>query len=197
MKDQADEAPLPAEVMEALERDGALVDDQELRLRRVMVALAELLDAERVGLYLHDPRLNRAWLKASSDHGNLDLPLRRSVVGEVIVTGRPVMVPDMSARDGIHKDVALVTGFQILNCLCVPVVGDSGRQVVGAIEAVNKVGGSFAPSDQRLLLRVVPHLRAVVNKWYVDQYHRHGAGLRRDPVSGFVRWIKRRVGNSA
>jgi len=79
------------------------------------------------------------------------LPLSRGVIGFVARTGRTLRLRDAYNDPRFDPSVDRYTGYRTRSVLCVPVI-DAGGEVLGAIEAINKLGeGSFSPDDERRL----------------------------------------------
>lgn len=82
----------------------------------------------------------------------LRLPLGCGVVGWVVEHGEPALVADTRADPRFYEEVDRRSGFQSRSILCAPL--KKGDRVIGAIEALNKLEGSFTENDLRLLIGV-------------------------------------------
>ncbi len=79
----------------------------------------------------------------------LRLPPEVGVAGWVAQTGQSAIIPHAAQDERFFPDVDLITGFTTHSILCVPLkIKD---QVIGAIEMINKVAGSFNQHDLELL----------------------------------------------
>lgn len=134
--------------------------------------IPRVLDAERCSVFIHDPTNGKVWLKAGtgvSERG-IEVPVKDSIVGNVIASGRPVIAMDLVGRDGIHKSVDTTTGFRTREVLCVPIHSKDRTRVSGAIEVLNKRdGGRFSEQDQAFLEEVVEHFQSVVESIFLGQ----------------------------
>ncbi len=133
----------------------------------------KLLDAERCSIFISDPESRKVWLKAGTglqEHG-IEVSTKGSVVGEVIETGKTVMLEDMASRDGgAHLATDQDTGFVTRNILCVPILDPSLGEAVGAIEVLNKHGDeAFTAGDAEMLCELATQIQARVSRIYFDQ----------------------------
>ena len=147
--------------------------EQRILLGAIVDVLPKAMQADRCSIFIHDPGHDRAWLQCGTGlaEKELDIPLRGSISGEVMVTGRSVMVPDMRVRPGVHTDIDAMTGYDTRSVLCAPITDSSGRKVRGTIQLINKLDGkAFTRADQEVLEQVTVGLRKAVRTVYVAQF---------------------------
>jgi len=129
-------------------------------------------DAERCSVFIHDPEKGNVWLKAGTgvaEH-QIEVPKEGSVVGKVISSGEPVIVTDLNAKEGVHKEVDHETGFVTRNILCVPIKSPSREEITGAFQLLNKEDGAeFTQEDLELAQEVAGHLQVEVDRIFLDQ----------------------------
>lgn len=77
------------------------------------------------------------------------LKLGQGIAGYSAARGETIMVPDVSLYPHFHPQVDQQTGFQTRSALCVPMV--SQGKVIGVIEVLNKINGTFDDNDVHLL----------------------------------------------
>lgn len=78
------------------------------------------------------------------------------IVGTVVASGRPLLVPDTSADPRFAHDIARAVGFPAHSIACVPM--SVRGSVIGAIEVINKRDGSaFTSQDVELLTVISQH----------------------------------------
>lgn len=98
------------------------------------------------------------------------------VVGWVVETGRPALVPDVSRDVRWQSKVDRGTGFVTRSILCVPLIAHD--ETIGAIELVNKSPGTFDERDLMLLESIAAPLAiAIQNARLQQQVRSHLAEL--------------------
>jgi signal transduction histidine kinase len=102
--------------------------------------------------YLAASHLQRDILRATS------IPLEGSVAGWVFRHARPLIVPDATQDKRHFKPLDKLTGVQTKSLLAAPLVF-RGRPI-GAIEAINKTGGSNYTEDDAVILATLASLAA-------------------------------------
>ncbi len=80
----------------------------------------------------------------------LTIEKTNGLMGEVIGTGKPLLVNRSSDMARYEDTLDRTFGFTKRNSLAVPL--RRGGEVIGAVEAVNKVHGDFTPSDVETLV---------------------------------------------
>ncbi len=124
----------------------ALLDTEEL-LSQVVSAAVRLLRAEEGSLLLIDPGSGELYLRANKNLDeavarNLRIPIDDTLMGQVIQTGRPVMLSG--------DEVKVKTSFLVKSILCVPLTV-AGR-VIGVLSVDNKLSARvFSGHDLHLL----------------------------------------------
>ncbi|MCA9970036.1 MAG: GAF domain-containing protein, partial [Anaerolineales bacterium] len=84
----------------------------------------------------------------------------RGIIGQVMRSGEPLLVPAAPPPDEGEPDPT--GGFKRASVLCVPLRAQG--EVIGAIQAVNRVSGAFSAEDVRLLSSLAaPAAAAIVN----------------------------------
>lgn len=95
------------------------------------------------------------------------LKLGQGVAGWVAQKGKPLNVPDAYKDPRFFQGVDQASGFQTHSILCVPLKVEG--QVIGALEAVNKKGGSFTEADQRLLSALGSSVAIAIEKAHLHE----------------------------
>ena len=128
--------------------------DLDQVLTTVMQEAKELLQAEAASVMLLDEESGELVFETAVGLGSekakgLRLPPGQGIAGWVARENRPLLVPDVKQTERFYRDIDLITGLATRSILAVPLqVRD---QVIGVIEAVNKVGGHFTQADEELL----------------------------------------------
>lgn len=136
-------------------------DDFEALMRFFVDILPPLTQAERCSVFIVDSGSERIWLKFGTGlkEKAIIAPMRGSVVGEAISTGRTVMRLGLESREGFHAIADRQTDYTTRNLLCVPIMSLAGNYAIGAVELLNKQEGpGFSPADETLLHQLVKYL---------------------------------------
>jgi transcriptional regulator with GAF, ATPase, and Fis domain len=133
--------------------------------------LPKIMGAERCTLYI----IEMATEKICSIYGTgleerqIEPPRKGSVVGEVISTGKGIIVNDLESRDGYHTSIAGETGFVTRNMICAPIKSGTTQGVTGAIQILNKrLHGSFRKDDMVLLEEIATYLSMSIENIIVN-----------------------------
>jgi GAF domain-containing protein len=127
----------------------------------------QLLNVAATAIVLHDADNEDLWFAAASGEGsdfvrNRRMPQGQGIVGWVIQTGEPILVPDVSRDTRFFAQFDQQSGFTTRSILCVP-LQTKGR-TIGAIEAMNKDDAAFGPEDLKsLTLLAAPAAAAIEN----------------------------------
>ncbi len=123
-------------------------------LRVIMDAAKELAGAETASILLKDRRTHDLVFTASSSGSVADLigrpvPLEGSIAGAILQENRPLAIDDVRADPRHYRRLDEEIHFQTRSVLGVPMrIKDD---VVGVLEVVNKLDGSWTDADRSLL----------------------------------------------
>jgi PAS domain S-box-containing protein len=95
------------------------------------------------------------------------VPVGQGVVGHVVATGMWEIVADVEHDPRFYRKVSEDAGFVTRSILCVPMVA-KGR-VMGAVELLNKLDGSFTPEDAERLLRMAAFIAVAIENAHLFQ----------------------------
>jgi Nif-specific regulatory protein len=121
-------------------------------LERSAKQAAELMHCDRASIFLWDKSEKQlvACPALGIEGGRLWLPDNKGIVGEVVHSGKPVVVEDAYADPRFDRSVDKHSGYRTRNLLCVPLIDPAG-QCVGAFELINKEQGRFTDADVEAL----------------------------------------------
>lgn len=159
---------------EALSRSWKGGGDKDL-LHFFIEILPKVVDADRSSFFIHDPVTDEVWLQCGTglQERSIVVPKTGSNVGKVVATGRAVNIIKRDQQSEFAKKVEEKVGYVTHNMLCVPIKSPIDKQVIGAVQVVNKQGeqGSlgFTHDDQALLERVAAHVGMVTENIYLSQ----------------------------
>lgn len=124
----------------------------DVLIARIMQAAAELLNAERSTLFVHDPKTGELFsvYAAGMETREIRIPSNQGIAGAVFTTGRIENIADPYADPRFDQKVDLATGFKTRNILCAPIANKAGGRI-GVTQVLNKRGGIFTAKDEARL----------------------------------------------
>lgn len=120
----------------------------------------ELLQAERVSIFLFDRDKCELWSAISQEGKIMRFDARLGIAGAVAMTGQTINVVDAYQHPLFYKEVDVETGYQTKTLLAVPLHSLTGA-VIGVGEASNKLGGAFTEEDAEILTTLAARLADV------------------------------------
>ena len=144
------------ETLLELQRDLALEADIDRVLRRITLAAASMLDADRATLYVVDAAKNQLWSRVLTEGAEgatrvneIRLPLDgRSLAAEVARSGQRLRIDDPYRDPRFDPSVDSRTGYRTRSILVVP-IDSRDRRRLGVLQAVNHGEGPFRAEDER------------------------------------------------
>lgn len=131
-----------------------------------------VVNAERCSIFIHNPATREIWLKCGTGVTEREIRVDReapSVVGNVIDTGEHKIVNGLEKKNGVHKEIDQVTGFETHNILSVPIKSLDGKEVMGAVQVLNKKGGAnFSDDDLKLVEEMAHYLQLSIENIYFN-----------------------------
>ncbi len=86
-------------------------------------------------------------------------PLKGSIVGRVINSGKSVLINDLQKHTGFHSFIEEQTGFIGRNLICAPIKSITGNDVTGAVQLLNRLDNqSFGEADLKRLEEIAHFL---------------------------------------
>ena len=127
--------------------------------------LPRALDAELCSVFIHDKATDKVWLQSSTDQpeGKIEVPVKGSIVGDVISSGKYKLVAGLDKQTGVHKKTDSKTGFVTRNIISVPILSLDGKSVTGAVNLLNKkTADTFSEEDRTTLEQLAYHLETAI-----------------------------------
>ncbi len=124
-------------------------------LETVIEQSTHILNAAAASVLLLDPtgqELVFTVVIGTDQARNLRLPAVQGIAGHVLHNNTPLIVHDVSTSPYFYPNIDKTTGFVTRSILAVPL--QVRGQVIGVIEAVNKIEGHFDQSDLGLLVAI-------------------------------------------
>lgn len=130
----------------------------ELTLR-----LKETLACDRCTFFLVGQEKNEVWSKAAIglEISEIRLPMHRGVVGFVARTGQTLNLKDVYNDPRFDRGVDRETGYRTKTLLTMA-VRDREDRVIGVLQALNKLSGTFTPEDEATMQRYAAEAAQVI-----------------------------------
>ena len=120
-------------------------------LKNIIEMTQNTLGAAAASILLFDDSQHDLYFEAASgpvgqklSHVRVDT--KSGIAGEVIQTGKPLIVNDVRQHPGFRRNVDDTTGFVTRSLMCVPLV--TNNKTIGVLEVLNKLdNGNFNESD--------------------------------------------------
>ncbi|MEP7357670.1 MAG: GAF domain-containing protein, partial [Anaerolineales bacterium] len=124
--------------------------EQDRLLKLVIEAARDLAGSEAASILLLDTASSELHFEASTGLEATDLtgvavPLEGSVAGWIVSNREPLLVPDTSREPRWNPQVDNLTDFASRSIVGVPLIAHG--QILGALEAINKLTGEFDADD--------------------------------------------------
>jgi HD-GYP domain-containing protein (c-di-GMP phosphodiesterase class II) len=151
--------------------------DRDQILRVIIDSARDFLQAEACSLFLVDEATGDLELVIAS---NVDerirveqvrIPAGKGIIGEVVASGETILVADTSSDERHYGGVDLQSGFVTRSILALPLRsrkvdlgqerGVTPERILGGLEALNKIQGTFSQDDASLL-RILANQAATV-----------------------------------
>ncbi|MEW5851898.1 MAG: HD domain-containing phosphohydrolase [Myxococcota bacterium] len=123
-------------------------------LETVLREAKEVVEADRLSLFILDRERGELWTKIAQGLGSQEIriPIGVGIAGAVAQSKEPLLIPDAYADPRFNRSVDLKTGYRTRNILTVPML-NMAREVTGVIQALNKTENrDFTAEDQELLM---------------------------------------------
>ena len=124
----------------------------EVLIERIMEVTAELLNAERSTLFVHDVKTDElvSIYAAGIETREIRIPSSQGIAGAVFTSGRAENIADPYSDPRFSQEVDKRTGFVTRSILCAPIVNKSGGRI-GVAQVLNKRDGAFTAKDEARL----------------------------------------------
>ncbi|MFN8425599.1 MAG: GAF domain-containing protein [Anaerolineales bacterium] len=157
--------------------------DRDLVLHLIVRYARDLLHAEHASLFLIDEERDDIVLHISSSESKvpaLRVPRGQGIIGAAIESGDIIFVPNVREDKRHFKDAEPITGIITTSLIAVPLItqavqlgqelGSAQPQIIGGLEAINRVDGFFTTEDADLLQTLAKQAATVfqIAKLYGD-----------------------------
>lgn len=140
--------------------------DLESALTLIMERVNVMLKVEVGSLLLVDEEAEELVFQiALGERAEHVKPLRprmgQGIAGRVAQTGQPLLIPDARQDASRHKAIDVSTGLVTRSVLCVPMIARG--EIIGVIEVINKLEGTFTEHDQSLLASIAGYAAVAID----------------------------------
>jgi len=153
--------------------------DLDVLLQRIAEATTSLLSTERASIFLHDPETDELWTKVALGAGEIRVPSSAGIVGHVFQTNQLLEVPRPYEDPRFNREIDRRDNFVTRNLLTVPMKDLNGR-ALGVLQAVNRIGGAFTPTDHTMIELLADHAGVAIQRYRLQQEVVRAAGLRHE-----------------
>jgi sigma-B regulation protein RsbU (phosphoserine phosphatase) len=124
----------------------------------ILSVTRQQLGVERGTLYFADEKRGEIWSKVAGELGDvIRLPIGRGIAGAVAETGRHIVLHDAYSDERFDPSHDVANGYRTRSMLCTPIKNRGGK-VVGVLQLLNKIAGSFGEADLRFLDAISDHM---------------------------------------
>ncbi|MCB9701162.1 MAG: sigma 54-interacting transcriptional regulator [Myxococcales bacterium] len=137
--------------------------DLDILLAKVIDAVTAAMAADRGTIFLIDRQRGELFSKAGyyPEVREIRLEIGQGIAGHVARSGETVILGRDSDDPRLHRAIDRATGYATQSVLCVP-VRDSGGEVLGVIQLLNKQGADFDERDAGLLRALASQVAMVI-----------------------------------
>ena len=152
----------------------ANTDAFESALEQVIEAftlkVGDVLQADRVTLFLADEERGELWSKYARGEGeraiDIRIPVTTGIAGRVFRTAEAVNTPDAHTDPDFHREVDVRTGYRTKSLLCVPVRNRQGS-VFAVAQVINRRDAErFDAADERRLGEFAASIGVILESWW-------------------------------
>jgi phosphoserine phosphatase RsbU/P len=148
-------------------------------LAAVTAAARQVLRAERCSVWLHDAVAGELVLEVSTDLQRVRMPVGVGLVGTCARDRRILNVPDCYADPRFDQQVDRRSGFRTRCSLTLPLI-DHADALVGVMQVLNRIGGTFEPVDEQLATALAAQCAVALQRVRMIESLIEGEKLRRE-----------------
>lgn len=117
----------------------------------------KMVSADRCTVWVLDKEKNIFWSKVADGLDRIEIPSDAGLVGEVVKTGKPIIINDVYKDSHFNPEVDKKTGYHTKNMITIPLTNSDGN-ILGAFQSINKTDGDFTEDDLKRLLFVTIYI---------------------------------------
>ena len=118
--------------------------DTDSVLEMIIESVTRLMEAKASSLLLVDESRNKLYFQVATGEAKeevkkFEIDLGQGIAGHVALTGKPLLVPDVSKDPRWDSTISEATGFETRSIACVPI--KKGQEVIGVIQIIDREDG--------------------------------------------------------
>ena len=118
--------------------------DTDSVLEMIIESVTRLMEAKASSLLLVNKSRNKLYFQiatgeAKEEVKKFEIDMGQGIAGHVALTGKPLLVPDVTKDARWDNTISEATGFETRSIACVPI--KSGRDVIGVIQIIDREDG--------------------------------------------------------
>ncbi|MFA6921295.1 MAG: GAF domain-containing protein [Gallionella sp.] len=120
-----------------------------------MASLHEKIGFDRCSVFVMDKAGGQLVVLHAEglENQKISLCVKLGIAGLVTLTNQMLLIPDTACDQRFDSSFDKLTGYHTRNILCIPLHGSNG-EVLGAIQAINKLTGDFSEQDVEMLTNI-------------------------------------------
>ncbi|UCG11320.1 MAG: sigma 54-interacting transcriptional regulator [Deltaproteobacteria bacterium] len=129
--------------------------DTDSVLEMIIESVTRLMEAKASSLLLVDKNRNKLYFQVATGEKKeevkkFEINMGQGIAGHVALTGKPLLVPDVSKDSRWDRTISEATGFETRSIACVPIT--SGKEVIGVIQIIDREDGqAIRESDMEIM----------------------------------------------
>ena len=128
-----------------------LASDIDVALPLISAEAKSLVNAQRCSIFIVDREDNMLWTKFSDGIGRIVISVDSGIIGDTYKTKEAQLVNNPYDDSRFLQAVDKKSGFTTKNMITVPIF-DSGREILGILQVLNKERGDFDSEDLSRLI---------------------------------------------
>ena len=135
-------------------------------LRTVTSGACEALGCERASLYLYDADRQEMYTRVATDLEieEIRLPIELGVTGWVARNREVANISDPQSDPRWNPAFDKKTGFQTRNILAAPIIAPHQDRLIGVLQLLNKLDGTFGPFDEQMIRAFAAHAATALER---------------------------------
>jgi Nif-specific regulatory protein len=129
--------------------------DTDSVLEMIIESVTRLMEAKASSLLLVDTSRKKLYFQVATGEAKeevkkFEIELGQGIAGHVALTGKPLLVPDVSKDSRWDSTISEATGFETQSIACVPI--KSKQEVIGVIQIIDREDGQpIREADMEIL----------------------------------------------
>lgn len=147
----------------------AVTNSLDALLTYVVDATCQVLECERATIFLYDARTDELFSRIAKGTVGIRFPAARGIAGACARARKALNIPDAYADARFNQEFDRRSGFRTRSLLTVPLENLDG-ELIGVLQAVNKVGSAFSTSDEELANVLAAQAGVALHRaWLLEQ----------------------------